>query len=550
MFRKICLSSVARTVVFLITFAGAVLVGSSWIFAGPLHSVVLSVPPYAEEGLQWCGPATGQMIMEGYPSGSCSIIQEDVMEAIEDHKVEAMWDTDPAGLAGAMNTLCPPPSGHWYVWTNADPAMLMHNIAYWMTRNDYPVAVLKNTTVHHPGTPTHEEHWVVISGIITDGDPTEGGIVGLEGVFIIDPAPVADELGGPATVEYLNGSDWYAEFQPVTKPASSYVGKYVAIIEPPFIRGRAVAPKVVVVGRVLPPEEVIKHAQRWMKKCPAFKYEPFGKLEKANFQQPLLVNKNYGGYYIVPLSMKKKSDYADAAILINAYNGKLKATGIFKPMKYMLEKQAINLAMKHLKLKKPKQVEAELIYPTREPVTSKYAPLWQIKANGKKVIIDQKGKFHRKFPFEREGCADFEDVGGHFTIGDLIHTAELDITILNFRPGAGTAVDVIRRGRAGGTGNELQVSLAQLDFELRGGCSELSVRVYDAGGEQYININGEWLYFDNYPDIHDSSLGGVHIEVFDAEQHKPGVLKLSDGRINSFKLGGEELIIDDVCWLP
>ena len=46
--------------------------------AQPLHSVILSVPLYGEEALTWCGPATAQMVMEGYPAGACSVLQEDI----------------------------------------------------------------------------------------------------------------------------------------------------------------------------------------------------------------------------------------------------------------------------------------------------------------------------------------------------------------------------------------------------------------------------------------------------------------------------------------
>ncbi|NTW77788.1 MAG: hypothetical protein HGB33_08500, partial [Syntrophaceae bacterium] len=62
------------------------------------HSVMLTVPDYPEEATNWCGAASAQMIMEGYPAGSCSLLQEDIWLSIQSYKTEAMWDADPEGM--------------------------------------------------------------------------------------------------------------------------------------------------------------------------------------------------------------------------------------------------------------------------------------------------------------------------------------------------------------------------------------------------------------------------------------------------------------------
>ena len=76
-------------------------------WAQPMHSVMLNVPDHSDEALNWCGPAAAQMIMEGYPAGSCSKLQEDIWLAVQTYKKETMWDADPDGLKGAMKHLCP-----------------------------------------------------------------------------------------------------------------------------------------------------------------------------------------------------------------------------------------------------------------------------------------------------------------------------------------------------------------------------------------------------------------------------------------------------------
>ena len=206
-------------------------------WAGPLHSVMLTVPDHPEEALNWCGPATGQMLMGGYPSGSCTVLQEDIWVAIQGHKVETMWDTDPKGLEGALNSLCAP-TGSWHVYSRNSPQELMFQVAYWMTKNSYPVALLKDTLSHNSYT-SHKEHWIAVRGVITDVDPTTPGTtsVNLQYVWFNDPAV---DLGSPSIERFVSGSTWYSEFLPVSKVGSSFHGKYVAVIEPPRIsRGSA-----------------------------------------------------------------------------------------------------------------------------------------------------------------------------------------------------------------------------------------------------------------------------------------------------------------------
>jgi len=112
------------------------------------HSVLLTVPDYPEEATNWCGAATAQMIMQGYPAGSCTLLQEDIWLGIQSYKTETMWDVDPEGLRKAMKNLCPP-SGTWSIHSDTDPQALMFTMARLMTRYRYPTAVLLDTESHN-----------------------------------------------------------------------------------------------------------------------------------------------------------------------------------------------------------------------------------------------------------------------------------------------------------------------------------------------------------------------------------------------------------------
>lgn len=370
----------------------------STAWAAPMHSVMLSVPSYPEEALTWCGPATAQMIMEGYPSGSCSVLQEDIWMAIQSNKAEAMWDTDPAGLEKALETLCLPPRS-WAIHANADPRAVMYDVAHWMTYNNYPVAGLLNTLAHNDYT-AHSEHWIVIRGIITDSIPaTTDPNITLWFVWFNDPAV---NLGDPAIVRFVSGSTWYSEFQPVTKPGSTYNGKYVAVIEPPEKKGIAIAPAEVLIGKLISPDDILGYASKWIEEYKLFEREPYVILNKARPLKPLLVNKDYGGYYIIPYSIDASKRLVSAAVIVNAYTGNFQEVGVFKPVAYLAKEEAINISIKHLNVEKPQKVDAELIFPLGEQAVSRYFPIWKVTADTKVLGVGREGNIYTKIP-----CEDF-----------------------------------------------------------------------------------------------------------------------------------------------
>jgi hypothetical protein len=370
------------------------LVLSTGAWAGPLHSVMLSVPDHPEEALTWCGPATAQMLMEGYPSGTCSVLQEDIWTEIQTYKAESMWDTDPAGLGGAMKHLCPP-VGTWSVHAKTDAQALMYDVAYWMNRMNYPVAGLLNTLPHNSYA-AHAEHWVAIRGIITDADPVMNPTVNLVFVWFNDPAVA---LGDPSIERFISGSTWYSEFQPVTKPTSSYSGKYVAVIEPPQIKGKAVAPAEILKGKLITPGSAVEQAAKWIEEYKLYEIGPYKLLKKSKPLPPLLVNSRYGGYYIVPFAEGSETR-AEAAILINAYTGGFQEAGVFKPRSFMSEKEARSIALRYAQAKKTKKVSAELMLPVKERMMSRYFPFWKVIVDGRTVGVTQQGQVLTKIPKE------------------------------------------------------------------------------------------------------------------------------------------------------
>jgi|GEM_PF-218504 len=350
------------------------------------NEVILMVPCHSKEAMNWSGPATAQMIMEGYPSGGCSVLQENVNNEIQTNKAEMMWNADPKGMEKAMENLCPP-AGGWSIYHKATPEELMYWVARWMTINAYPVALVKDTD---PG-----EHWVVIKRIRTDVNPTTATTVNLELVEINDPGSISDPVD-PAgcTSIVFSGSAWYSQFQSVTLPGSAYNGEYVAVIEPPEVKGRALAVKEVMKGRVITSKEALKYAAKWIKEYKLDEMESYRILKEAKPSKPLLVNEKFGGYYIIPFTT---SESAPVAIIVNAYTGGFQEAGAFgTPVKYMSKENAVKTAIKYLREGKPEEAKAELIFKRGKQTSNRYFPLWKVTIDDRVLQINQSGKIFTK----------------------------------------------------------------------------------------------------------------------------------------------------------
>jgi hypothetical protein len=349
------------------------------------HQVILSVPLRCKEALNWSGPASAQMIMEGYPTGSCSVLQEDVNVEIQNNKTEMMWNADPQGMEKAMENLCPP-TGGWSIYHRADPEELMYWVARWMTRNGYPVAIVADTAP--------AEHWIAITGIQTNADPTTVSEVELELIWINDPGSSSDPVGTGCMTRVLAGSIWYSEFQPVTLSGSGYSGEYVAVIEPPEVEGKAVAIKEVLEGRVIPIKEALGYAFKWIKEYRLDEMEAFRILKEAKPSPPLLVNEKLGGYYIIPFTTRES---ASVAMIINAYTGNLQEAGSFTiPVKYLSQVKAIKIAARYLGKGEPEEAKAELIFKRGKQTSNRYLPLWNVTIGDRVLQITQRGSIFTK----------------------------------------------------------------------------------------------------------------------------------------------------------
>lgn len=370
--------------------------------AAAQHMVLLGpLPAHAEEAKSWCGAATGQMVMEGYPTGPCAAglvdpcttdeappwTQTVVACEIDSQRVEGGWDADPAGLRGAMTRLCPlPPGGHWSIFQETDAANLMYWVAFWMTTNRFPVAALLDTQAHYPEVPAHQEHWVMIRGIRTDVDPTHSpsAAVHLQAVCITDPVGLT--FGGPPIERCIDGATWYGELQTVGKPTSAYAGQYVAIIEPPLGPGRAIAPESARTGTLIGREAALRAvaALHDKNRCgePAFR--------AGRWSEPLLINARYRGYYLVPFL--GADGLAREAALVNAYDGSVEETGAFAPTRFLSEAEARAAALRSVGGQPKREALTDLVFDNRAGSPSRYQPTWRVRVDDRTVGVTQEGR--------------------------------------------------------------------------------------------------------------------------------------------------------------
>lgn len=357
------------------------------------HDVYLetpnTVPSYCQETSIWCGAATAQMILEGYPGGvEHAFSQTYIWNRIQVHKDDpgVNWATDPDGLKDTLMELGGDPGVSWSIFANASAQTLTHSVTYWMTNQEFPTAVLVYGF----------QHWVMIDGFTTDADPTQQSTVTLQYIEIVDPwnppCPAATS-GGVRSL--MSGSNWYANYwySPGNIAASKWDGNYIAVVEPPPSRGMATAPKQMEKGRVISAERAREAAMRAFKELRVERRAPYSILRRSKPLHSLLVNQQRKGYYIVTLGYQE-GGFCQGAVLVNAYDGEFQEVGVFeKPLQYLSEDQAVRRAVSYLCACDAgrKEIRANLVFEPSEQTQTRFLPVWKIAVRESTVYVTQDG---------------------------------------------------------------------------------------------------------------------------------------------------------------
>ncbi|NIM16103.1 MAG: hypothetical protein GTO45_29220 [Candidatus Aminicenantes bacterium] len=367
------------------------------VLASPVSGqwvVDLNIPLYGQEVWNWCGAASAQMIMNGYPDpNDCEYIQQSIIwDEIQINNKPgepANWATDPQGLQLTLLSLNPPPSGTWSLMTDPVREELMFDVLYWMNSRHYGVPTLIYEA----------QHWVVIKAFQTDVEPVAGSNPVLQEITIRDPWP--PNQGATTTV---SGSVWYSNYWygPVNAPGTWY-GYYVAIIEPPPVPlGKVYAAVESRIGDVvITPQQAIDYADYWKKKLKLYKKDPaYALLKKSDKKvkplDPILVREEINPnlekgavvpyYYIVPYALENEAEkkLTRICVLVNAFTGNFEeVTAYDEPLTYVDKNKAFEAVAYNLELtmEEMSTAQAEVVFTPCYFTCLRSKPFWRIEVN-------------------------------------------------------------------------------------------------------------------------------------------------------------------------
>jgi hypothetical protein len=369
-----------------------------------------NVPLYGQQQCTWCGAASAQMIMNGYPNPADRLFftQLSIWNSIQANNstnltdVAQNWATDPMGLRGAMLALNPPPGGTWSIHANSTRDTVMFDILYWMNRNNYPVAVLIN----------QGGHWVVIVGFTSDVAPLQGSSPVLQDIRIYDPEPhnVGTDTTKTAAVWY--STDWNG---PV-RYSGTWHNQYVAVIEPPVAKGTIKVKLAERTGdKLISPEEAVNHTKRWIEKLGLAKRHPYTTLQKKDFRnlEPILVReeikfgmekeKRVPHYYLIPFGFEYERGECGVilsriAIIVNAYTGDFEEISAFgSPVSYLPQKEAVRVVARAMRLKEEelKDVKVTTMFRPSDITHIRVFPFWRVAVGERVLYVDQLGKLYK-----------------------------------------------------------------------------------------------------------------------------------------------------------
>jgi hypothetical protein len=150
-------------------------------------------------------------------------------------------------------------------------------------------------------------------------------------------------------------------------------------------------------------------------------------------------------------------------------------------------------------------------------------------------------------------CADFDDLpaGASYKVPDVFVTQGYSVECMEFFWSSGTGTTdgyarVHSAGMAGGSGQEMELNNINLQFDFGGPVECVSFLFGEYGGNVNIEVNGDMRNVQNFADVHGLNIGGCNVSVVNGYGNDMGSVTIAGG-VQQFKVGGQELRIDDVC---
>ena len=149
-------------------------------------------------------------------------------------------------------------------------------------------------------------------------------------------------------------------------------------------------------------------------------------------------------------------------------------------------------------------------------------------------------------------CANFDDVTrATYYYGDTFTTQGHTVEFKEFYwlPSGSTTSgygQVQPAAMSGGSGDELELNNINAEFTFGYPVECITFLFGEYGGNINLEVNGDFRNFQNFAGINGSTIGGCAVTVTNGYGNDTGTVTIQ-GTIQQFKVGGQELFIDDVC---
>jgi hypothetical protein len=364
------------------------------------------VPLYGQEQCNYCGAAAASMTRNGYPNAADRVFytQTTAWNMIQARNstlaADANWATDPHGLTATLQDMNNPAGVHWVEFVDSSRDIVLFDMLYWMNLRQYPSPVLIN----------QGGHWVVVTGWTTDIEPVGGSSPTLQSIMVNDPEP--HNIG---TATSFTGSQWFnGPWNGAVKYSGTWLGKYVAVVEPPIERGRVIVDRAGRTGaRLISPARAVEAARAALANLDREANPQHATLvDRAQALDPLLVreesptrrSKAPPQYYIVPFGLPDERHERGAgavrgSVLVNAYTGALEEiTSFGAPIRYLTQGEALEIAGSAIgDPARLKGAEATLMFAAGDITHIRAYPFWRVRAGRRTLYIDQLGRIYGKF---------------------------------------------------------------------------------------------------------------------------------------------------------
>lgn len=128
---------------------------------------------------------------------------------------------------------------------------------------------------------------------------------------------------------------------------------------------------------------------------------------------------------------------------------------------------------------------------------------------------------------------------------DMIDFKTVQFIWSNGSPSPSGYAEVQDNQNAGGTGHDIWTNNMNIEIVLPIPANSISFDAGHYGGNMNLSINGSLQNFNDVTTINNTTLGGVTI-VAAGSKNNPGKWEF-EGEINSFHVGGQEFVMDNVC---